>query len=106
MGPSAIRYAGLEARLNEIGVPTVDLGNVGTPVAEAVTPGDEQVRFLPQIKKTCEQIAGLVVGALEEGCRPLVLGGDHSVALGGRATARSRLPLAVGAAVGPSSLGP
>jgi arginase len=82
MGPSAIRYAGLEARLNEIGVPTVDLGNVGTPVAEAVTPGDEQARFLPQIKKTCEQIAGLVVGALEEGYRPLVLGGDHSVALG------------------------
>ncbi len=82
MGPSAIRYAGLEARLNEIGVPTVDWGNVGTPVAEAVAPGDEQARFLPQIKATCEHIAGLVVAALEEGYRPLVLGGDHSVALG------------------------
>ena len=82
MGPSAIRYAGLEARLNEIGVPTVDWGNVGTPVAEAVAPGDEQARFLPQIKKTCEHIAGLVVAALEEGYSPLVLGGDHSVALG------------------------
>ena len=82
MGPSAIRYAGLEARLNEIGVETVDWGNVGTPVAEAVTHGDEQARFLPQIKATCEHIAGLVVSALEEGYRPLVLGGDHSVALG------------------------
>jgi len=82
MGPSAIRYAGLEARLNEIGVETVDWGNVGTPVAEAVAAGDEQARFLPQIKKTCEHIAGLVVAALGEGYRPLVLGGDHSIALG------------------------
>ena len=82
MGPSAIRYAGLEARLNEIGVPTVDWGNVGTPVAEAVATGDEQARFLPQIKATCEHVAELVVRALEEGYRPLVLGGDHSVALG------------------------
>jgi arginase len=82
MGPSAIRYAGLKARLEEIGVETLDWGNVGTPVAEAVTPGDEQARFLPQIKATCEQIAGLVVTALEQGYRPLVIGGDHSVALG------------------------
>ena len=82
MGPSAIRYAGLEARLNEIGVPTVDWGNVGTPVAEAVAHGDEQARFLPQIKATCEHVADLVVAALGEGYRPLVLGGDHSVALG------------------------
>jgi arginase len=82
MGPSAIRYAGLKARLEEIGVPTVDWGNVGTPVAEAVAPGDEQARFLPQIKATCEHIAGLVVSALEQGYRPLVIGGDHSVALG------------------------
>ncbi len=82
MGPSAIRYAGLKARLEEIGVETVDWGNVGTPVAEAVAPGDEQARFLPQIKATCEQIAGLVVTALEQGYRPLVIGGDHSVALG------------------------
>jgi len=82
MGPSAIRYAGLEARLQEIGVETVDWGNVGTPVAEAVAPGDEQARFLPQIKATCEHVAELVVTALAQGYRPLVLGGDHSVALG------------------------
>ena len=82
MGPSAIRYAGLEARLEEIGVPTLDWGNVGTPVAEAVAPGDEQARFLPQIKATCEQIAGLVGAALGEGYRPLLIGGDHSVSLG------------------------
>jgi arginase len=82
MGPSAIRYAGLEARLEEIGVPTEDWGNVETPVAEAVASGDEQARFLPQIKATCERIAGLVVSALEQGYRPLVIGGDHSIALG------------------------
>ncbi|MGI8420968.1 MAG: arginase, partial [Gaiellaceae bacterium] len=82
MGPSAIRYAGLTARLAEIGVPSVDLGNVDAAVAEASKAGDESARFLPQIKATCERVAELVVRALEDGDRPLVLGGDHSVALG------------------------
>jgi arginase len=82
MGPSAIRYAGLEARLTEIGCTTLDWGNVETAVAEAAAVGDERVRFLPEIKATCGQIADLVARAIAEGHLPLVLGGDHSVALG------------------------
>ena len=82
MGPSAIRYAGLDARIEELGRHCVDFGNVATAVAEATDAGDESARFLDQIKATCERIAGLVVRAVEQGFLPLVLGGDHSVALG------------------------
>jgi arginase len=82
MGPSAIRYAGLDARLAEIGHTPDDLGNVETAVAEATAPGDERARFLPEIRETCSRIADRVAGAAERGSVPLVLGGDHSVALG------------------------
>jgi arginase len=82
MGPSAIRYAGLDARLDELGHEYVDCGNVETAVAEATRAGDEQARFLPQIKETSQRIAQLVAKAAREGSVPVVLGGDHSVALG------------------------
>ena len=82
MGPSAIRYAGLEPRIEELGRRCVDWGDVVTAVAEASAVGDERVRFLPQIKETCERIAELVAKAVDERLVPLVLGGDHSVALG------------------------
>jgi arginase len=82
MGPSAIRYAGLDSRLSALGYEYVDLGNVGTAVAEAIPVADERARFLPQIKETCRQIADLVRSAAAGGSIPLVLGGDHSIALG------------------------
>jgi len=82
MGPSAIRYAGLAARIAELGHAYVDRGNVETAVAEATAVGDEHARFLPQIKTTCERIGRLVADAARDEFVPLVLGGDHSVALG------------------------
>jgi arginase len=82
MGPSAIRYAGLDDRITELGRRCDDRGDVVTAVAEATSLVDERVRYLPQIKATCERIAELVAGALGDGYFPLVLGGDHSVALG------------------------
>jgi arginase len=82
MGPSAIRYAGLDDRIAELGRRWEDLGDVETAVAEATSVGDERVRYLREIKETCERVAGLVAGAVEDGYLPLVLGGDHSVALG------------------------
>jgi len=82
MGPSAIRYAGLAARIAELGLEVVDWGNVETAVAEATAVGDEHARFLPQIKATSERIAQLVADAARDGALPVVLGGDHSVALG------------------------
>jgi arginase len=82
MGPSAIRYAGLEERLTALGVDCVDRGNVATAVAEATTEHDSRARFLPAIRATCERIAELVGAALDEDRIPIVLGGDHSIALG------------------------
>jgi arginase len=82
MGPSAIRYAGLDARLAELGIRTVDRGNVDAPVAEATHEGDERARFLPEIKLACDRVARLVREAAGAEQLPLVLGGDHSVALG------------------------
>jgi arginase len=83
MGPSAIRYAELEQHLQKaLGIRTVDLGNVVAPVAESTETGDERARFLPQILALCDDVAKLVSGARRNGQTPLVLGGDHSVALG------------------------
>ena len=82
MGPSAIRYAGLAARIAELGHEVVDRGNVEAAVAEATTMEDEHARFLSQIKATCRRIAELVAEAARTSFVPLVLGGDHSVALG------------------------
>ncbi len=82
MGPSAVRYAGLKARIEGLGGRCEDWGNVVTAVAEASAIEDERTRFLPEILETCERVAELVGRAVEGGYLPLVLGGDHSVALG------------------------
>ena len=82
MGPSAIRYAGLEARVEQLGRRYVDWGNVRTAVAEAADVGDERARYLGEIRATCERLARFVRRALYDGHLPLVLGGDHSISLG------------------------
>ena len=83
MGPSAIRYAELRQHLTEkLGIATEDLGNVEAPVAESTEMGDERARFLAQIIELCDRVATLVAAARGRGAMPLVLGGDHSIALG------------------------
>jgi len=82
MGPSAMRAAGLEERLRSLGYEVRDLGNVESPEPEATALEDESARFLPAIKETCSRIAALVAESSTGGEIPLVLGGDHSVALG------------------------
>jgi arginase len=82
MGPSAIRYAGLDTRLEGLGRRVFDWGNVEGAVPEATAIGNERVRFLTPIKEACERVSQLVARSVEEGLLPLVLGGDHSVALG------------------------
>jgi arginase len=82
MGPSAIRYAGLDDRVAQLGCECSDWGNVETAVAEATAPGDPHARFLPEIKETCARIARRVAAAARDGRTPIVLGGDHSIALG------------------------
>ena len=82
MGPSAIRYAGLDDRLSGLGFELADWGNVEAAVAEAAPTGDVRARFLAEIKETCGRIARLVGRAVAGARIPIVLGGDHSVALG------------------------
>jgi arginase len=83
MGPSAIRYAGLAEHLREkLGIRVTDLGNVAAPVAEEHEQADERARYLPQILEHCDAVANLVERAVRADATPLVLGGDHSVALG------------------------
>ena len=82
MGPSAIRYAGLNERLHGLGYDVLDWGDVETAVLEATEETDETARYLPEIKAACGRVARLVGLALEQGSLPLVLGGDHSVAMG------------------------
>ncbi|HJX49730.1 MAG TPA: arginase [Gaiellaceae bacterium] len=83
MGPSAIRYAELRQHLIEkIGIAVEDVGNVHAPIPESTEVGDEHARFLPQILDLCDRVAKLVADARRKGATPLVLGGDHSIALG------------------------
>jgi arginase len=82
MGPSAIRYAALDERLAGLGWTVRDLGNIQTPEQESTALRDERARYLPEILDACERIAALVRSAVGAGELPLVLGGDHSVALG------------------------
>ena len=83
MGPSAIRYAGLHQQLVEkLGVRVSDAGNVISPVVETTDMGDEHARYLAQILDLCDRLSTLVAETAERGALPLVIGGDHSVALG------------------------
>jgi arginase len=83
MGPSAVRVAGLGRRLGALGFDVTDLGNVPVAQAESVDDaGPDEARFLPQIASTCERLGELVGQALAAARTPLVLGGDHSVAVG------------------------
>jgi arginase len=82
MGPSALRLAGLPARLQSLGYEVQDLGNVTVAQPEATPTGPDRARFLPEIAQTCKRLGDMVSQAVTEGKLPLVLGGDHSVAVG------------------------
>ena len=82
MGPSAVRVAGLEARLEGLGHVVEDAGNVSVAIAEQKKFGDPAAKYLKEITQTCTKEAELVVKTLEAGKVPLVLGGDHSIAAG------------------------
>ena len=82
MGPSALRVAGLNEKIASVGYEVQDLGNVVVDQPENLPVGAMNARYLPQIAHTCTRLAVLVEQAADEGRVPLVLGGDHSVAMG------------------------
>src|SRR5262252_744992 len=82
MGPSAVRVAGLEARLEALGHEVEDGGNVAVAIPEQKKEGAANAKYLKEITATCTKNADLVFKTLESGKIPMVLGGDHSVAAG------------------------
>ncbi len=83
MGPSAVRYARLHERLLALGVHDVnDHGNVYVPVREAVHNADRQAHYHDVIDEVCGRLAGVVERVARDGGMPVVLGGDHSIAMG------------------------
>lgn len=82
MGPSALRLAGLNSKLEAIGYHVEDLGNVPVVQQESIAEGSSQAKYLIPISQCCIKLAGIVKQALANGKFPLVLGGDHSVAAG------------------------
>jgi arginase len=82
MGPSAFRLAEIHARVRELGYDVKDAGDVEVSIPETQGPGDPRLKFLREIRATCEALRDRVGGVLEEGRMPVVLGGDHSIAMG------------------------
>ncbi len=82
MGPSALRLAGLNAKLQAMGYQVHDLGNVAVAQQETIDEGSPKAKYLAPIAQCCVDLAHTVSGIVEKGRFPLVLGGDHSVGAG------------------------
>lgn len=83
MGPSAIRYAGLSGKLQGLGYKVKDLGNINVPTPEmrVQTDGD-RLRYLHEVTEVSKALSGIVSNVVTEGHLPIILGGDHSIAIG------------------------
>ena len=82
MGPSALRVAGLQARLKALGHTVDDIGNVPVRQPEEQPYGEKRAKYLNEIAETCRGLAEMTERTLAEDYFPLVLGGDHSLAVG------------------------
>jgi arginase len=89
MGPSAVRYARLGDALARLGITTVDHGNLAVPVAESASPGDAGAKYFPLIADVCARLGRVVEEIVRRDGFPLVLGGDHSIAMGTLAGVRA-----------------
>jgi arginase len=82
MGPSALRYADLNEKLAGLGYEVKDLGDLDVIIPEMRHFGDPKAKYLREIADACTHLANLVLEIRQEGRTPLVLGGDHSIAVG------------------------
>ena len=81
MGPSAIRYAGLSAKLKALGYELHDGGNIYVPVRDSLTEDGEK-DFLDAVQQVCQETYDAAAKAVDAGEIPLFLGGDHSLSIG------------------------
>jgi len=82
MGPSALRVAGLQSRIKQLGHQVEDIGNIPVKQPEEQPYGEKRAKYLNEISETCKGLAEVVQRTVEEGMIPVVLGGDHSVVIG------------------------
>jgi arginase len=82
MGPSALRAAGLQARIKQLGHQVEDIGNISVKQPEEMSYGEKRAKYIAEITDACKDLGATVLKSLEEGYLPLVLGGDHSIAAG------------------------
>jgi arginase len=83
MGPSAIRYAKLHDKLKRLGIDSiVDHGNLHVPIRESAHVDQAAAKYFNVIRDVCDQLAAVVQTAVREGGMPVILGGDHSIAMG------------------------
>lgn len=85
MGPSAIRAAGLHSRIKELGYKVEDTGNVFAREPEERKPKDPKLKYVDEVLDACKDLADRVDKACKDGASPLILGGDHSIAIGTQA---------------------
>src|SRR6185369_11475609 len=82
LGPAAMRVAGLRQRVAQLGYEVRDLGDLRFDCPTEPPAHGEKLRYLREIKAACVQLAEDVRKSLEGGELPIVLGGDHSIAIG------------------------
>jgi arginase len=82
MGPSAFRVADIHQKLRELGYDVTDAGDVPVHVAETREPGDPRLKYLAEIRGICEKLRDKVKDVAAKGSIPVILGGDHSLAMG------------------------
>jgi len=82
MGPSAFRVAEIHSRVRALGYEVSDHGDINVFIQETHDPGDPRMKYLKEIRHTCEEVRDEVDRALGDGAMPVVLGGDHSIAMG------------------------
>ena len=91
MGPSAIRYANLQKKLEELGYTVQDEGNVEVPIAEMCKITNPKLKYIDCIIPMSRRVSGAVSTSIQAGNFPLVLGGDHSLSIGSvRGAARNK----------------
>ena len=82
MGPSALRAARLQSRLRAMGRDVEDSGDLPVVIPETQSVVDDRARYLDEIASVCHATAERVSRTVAEGRVPLMIGGDHSIAVG------------------------
>jgi arginase len=82
MGPASLRIANLKTKVEQQGFGVIDLGDVHVPIRESLPPEIQNEKYLTPIKELCETLASMTEAILDRQHLPLIIGGDHSVAIG------------------------